>query len=119
MKFKVVIISLVLFLFACENDGQIWMNITPIQCLGNPWEQAWLEANDHDYDLWSALSDDEELDVFEDYYEDQGIIFYDIQVSWVYGSVCAACSCPRGDVISVLVDQEDVDFLTDLGFVVE
>lgn len=92
------------------------MAITPVQCMGNPWEQSWLEEHDYDYDQWSNLSEDDQLVVFEDYYKDLGIIFSDIEVEYTYETVCAACSCPRGDVIAVLVDQEDIERLIDLGF---
>lgn len=92
--------------------------LDPIQCLGNPWEQAWLEEHDHDYDSYPT-SESERLAIFEDYYGQKGVEIYDIRHKWVYETVCGACSCPNGDRILCEIDKQDLDEMLEWGFVEE
>jgi len=108
-----------ILIFSCENEDLEWVTIDPIQCMGNPWELAWGEEYGEDYDLWSELGAEGQMDVFETYYEDQGVVIHEIKTSFPYDAVCAACSCPRGDRIHCSVSEEDVDQMLELGFELE
>jgi len=108
----------ILFVFAsCELTEGIWVSIDPIQCSGNPWEQAWFEEHDVMDSLWATYTKDQKLDIFEQFYEDQGVEIKEIEVTYPYDAVCAACFCPRGDRIHCRIDEEDLDIMLDLGFV--
>ena len=43
-------LAIIVTLTACRDDeeGQVWVSIDPIQCLGNPWEQDWLLTHEYD-----------------------------------------------------------------------
>ncbi|MEE9466260.1 MAG: hypothetical protein V3W14_11895 [Candidatus Neomarinimicrobiota bacterium] len=96
-----------------ENE-RIWVSIDPIQCLGNPWEQDWLLAHEYDEyprDQWDQLR------IFREFYEDQGVEIHGIEVTFPHEVVCGACFCPRGDRISCLVDEADLPAFLGWGFV--
>jgi len=84
-----------------------------VQCLGNPWEQDWLESQGNDY---SAYPKGQEAEVITDYYEKQGVTVFDVRSEPKYEVVCMACSCPRGDVLKLEVSGSDVDPMLALGF---
>lgn len=67
------IIPFGLFIQSCTHEDRVWVFIDPIQCMGNPWEQAWLAEHDDDMELWRELGEHGELEVIEAYYEDLGI----------------------------------------------
>jgi hypothetical protein len=90
-----------------------WVEIDPIQCLGNPWEQDWLESHNNDY---ASYPRDDEFEVIKDYYEKQGIAIFDVKSERKYEIVCEACSCPRGDSLSLLVSDSDVGVMLELGY---
>ena len=102
-----------------EEEIYFWVSIDAIQCMGNPWEQAWLEANDENFDLWRELSETEKLDVFKTYYEEQGVTIYDMKRTWPYEVVCAACGCKRGDRLYCYIEDSDVDTMLEWGFVLD
>ena len=52
-----------------------------------------------------------ERDRVETWLEKYGVQIKDYTVEYVYDEVCEACSCPRGDKISVLVGQEDIGIM--------
>ncbi len=110
------IIPFGLLLESCEQEYGEWVILDPIQCMGNPWEQAWLEENNYEYELWWEMTEQEKLDVFEKYYEDQGIVIYEIKRTSPYNVVCDGCSCPRGDRIHCNIDEDDVDQMMEWGF---
>ena len=61
-----VFLSTIVCVAACDSDEvtklatktaknvltQTWVAIEPIQCLGNPWEQDWLDNNNGEYDAY-------------------------------------------------------------------
>ena len=96
----------------------IWVFIDPLQCLGNRWEQAWLEKHDYDYDSYPT-SESERLAILEEHYQNQGIEIYDIEHEWILETVCGACSCLKGDRIHCLIDESDVEQMSDWGFTEE
>ena len=114
-----VVVSMLIFMISCTNPVRTWVTIDPIQCMGNSWEQDWLEDNAEDYDLWNELDVSGRESVFINYYENQGIIIHEMKTSYPYDAVCLACICPRGDRIHCSVDDDDVDKMLELGFSVE
>ncbi len=101
------------------RDDRVWFFIEPVQCMGNPWEYAWLEENNYDYELWREMTEQEKLEVFEEYYEDQGVQIYSIKYTWPYEATCDGCFCPNGDRIHCLIHENDIDQMVVWGFVEE
>ena len=104
--------------------GNTWVAIEPIQCLGNPWEQDWLENNNGDYhsypkDPTTPGLEPEELEIIQDYYERQGVTVFDGKNIPKYEQVCLACSCPEGHTLYLLVRDQDVETMVALGYRVE
>lgn len=117
--FLSLIIPLALLLHTCEREDRQWVTIDPIQCMGNPWEQAWLEENNDDYQLWAAMDDLEKLNVFKQYYENLGIVIHRLRQSTPYEATCLACSCLRGDRIHCYINEDDTQQMLKLGFEIE
>ena len=99
-----VLITLGLYGPGClfESNGldgsfdRAWMSIAPIQCGGNAWQK-----------------EDKSI---EDYLADRGAQVLDLRSHTFADVVCHACSCPTGERVDVLVDEEDVDILLAEGF---
>ena len=122
MKSKLLlIIGLFLIITSCEKitDERVWVAVDPVQCMGNAWEKDWLEENNDDYELWRTFTIGDELDIIEKYYEELGIIIYDIKQENVYDITCEACGCPRGDRISCFINKSDVGQMLEWGFIQE
>lgn len=91
--------------FLKQEEGKKWVSVEPIQCRGNPWEQS------------DSYSRDQEENFIKAYYAEQGIIVYSVESkSAKYGVVCEACSCSRGDILYLLISDENVDEILDLGY---
>ena len=118
ISLTILIFPLLILNLFCDdkNADQSWVMIDPIQCMGNPWEQAWLEENNNDRDLWLEMEEQAKLDVFEEYYESKGVMIYEIRISLPYENTCAACNCPRGDRFHCRVDEDDVNQMLGWGF---
>ena len=95
--------------FVFKSDDEVWFSVEPIQCMGNQWEQ-WQYGDCLDVDSDMGCEQVPEKMVIEDWlaYE-YGVTVKDYKREFVYEVVCEACSCPRGDKISVLVGPEDID----------
>lgn len=117
----------VALLAGCGSDSPVrppngeqfsWVAIDPIQCLGNPWEQDWLEKHDWDYTSypWDA---DRQLAIIEDYYRRMGIGIYESRRYRTAVLVCCACSCANGYTVYLDVCSEDVPLLLTMGFRLE
>ena len=120
MKFVLlIIIPFGILIQSCENEDSKWVTIDPIQCMGNPWEQAWLQENNNSHDLWTEMGDQDKLDVFEEFYNNKGIVIYNIKCTEPHEDTCAACSCPRGDRIHCHIHEDDVDQMLEWGFEIE
>lgn len=119
MKTNIIILPyLVLILFSiqtCDQGNRVWVFIDPIQCLGNPWEQAWLEEHNDDYDAYPK-SEEDRLKIFVHYYEIRSVEIYKIKQTYPYEDVCASCACPRGDRIRCLIHEDDVEQMVAWGF---
>ena len=50
------------------------------------------------------------------YYAEIGIAVYDIKRVETHQVVCAACSCPAGHTLYLLVDDNNVAAMLQLGF---
>ena len=79
------------------SDQEVWMSIAPIQCGGNAWEI--------------------EEQTIEDYLEDRGADVLNIETSTFTEAVCLACSCPNGQRIDILINEDDVSILLVEGFI--
>jgi hypothetical protein len=127
MKGSILITSLLVLLLVsgCKIDGPVdplitrkcaWVAIDPIQCMGNPWEQEWLEEHPGEF---YPLELEDILPIIIDYYERQGITIADSRILWTHNSVCLACSCPAGYTVYFLVPKRYVPKMLDLGFRIE
>lgn len=95
-----------------------------MQCLGNPWEQDWLERNDWDYDAYPRDPtrfglEPQEFEIIQDYYDSEGVVVFDGQTAPKYNNVCLACSCPEGHTLYLLVREQDVAVMVGWGYRVE
>ena len=84
----------------------VWLQIDPIQCQGNPWEQG-VEPNTAGE---NAKVREERL--VRDYLmKSFSIKLVGFKQTQVYENVCDACSCPRGDRIEIQVAESAVETL--------
>lgn len=99
----------------------IWIEGYPIQCLGNPWEQEWLEQNDNNYAAYPQSKQDR-LAIMKNYYVRQDKTIYEAKIltfEELFGEnvgVCEACSCSAGYVLYLLVPQKDVDWWLNFSY---
>ena len=125
------VLTLLLCLASCAmEDGastmadRVWMATEPIQCLGNPWERDWLQSHNWDYsgyprDPSTPGLEPEEYEIVRDYYSRQEIEVFQGQTTQMSGVVCAACSCPAGYTLYLLVGVEDVTMMIGYGYRME
>jgi hypothetical protein len=109
-----------------QKVSKIWVEIDPVQCLGNPWEKTWLSQHNNDYDAYPRgnplIIEDWEKEIIKNYYEKQGIKIFAIKSKTFSQKpnqplgVCAACNCPQGYTLYLLVKQEDKDKLLNQGY---
>jgi len=133
-----VFLSTIVCVAACDSDEvtklatktaknvltQTWVAIEPIQCLGNPWEQDWLDNNNGEYDAYpkdptTPGLEPEELEIIKDYYQRQGVEVSDGLNAPKFENVCLACSCPEGHTLFLQVREEDVATMVSLGYRLE
>jgi hypothetical protein len=102
---------------------QTWVAIEPIQCLGNPWEQDWLDNGgdyqDYPKDPTTPALEQAELEIIKDYYQRQGVEVSDGLNEPKYDNVCLACSCPEGQTLYLQVREEDIPTMLSLGYRLE
>ena len=120
-KFPILIIPLIIALLqGCFSDeDSVWVVISPVQCMGNPWERDWLERDGNTQSSWIELTAEEKINIFTEYYSVVGVEIEEVQVSYWEGDVCAACNCPRGDLLHCLIDRKDQEVMIELGFELE
>jgi len=100
-----------------------WVEIDPIQCLGNPWELDWLKSHNDGYasyprDVHTEGLDDGETIVIKDYYKNQGITVFDAR-SGSPGretAQCEGCGCSAGYTLYLLVLESDFDKMLNLKY---
>lgn len=84
--------------------GSVWLQVNPVQCGGNPWEQVTSKGDGMD-----PIYPTSEHLAIDNYFEDQGIDL--LEIGLVYPPtplpVCKACTCPRGDAVLVRAQAAD------------
>ncbi len=122
-----LLVSLTLF-FGCTDvdlppleKGRVWVEIDPIQCMGNHWERAWLEENEgKDYPVSTdpdELVSKEEAKIINDYYQkNEGIKVFKVEAPGPAKATCAACSCAKGYMLYLQVSEDDLKKMLELGF---
>lgn len=113
---------LLIGLWSCNNSKEsaqqaqaetMWMVTQPVQCLGNPWEEAWLLANDQKAAAYPRgevrIVEAEEAAIIRQFFEEQGITVYAVKgIPFPEGTmVCDACHCPQGYDLYVQVKSAD------------
>ncbi|MCP3978622.1 MAG: hypothetical protein GY716_04715 [bacterium] len=79
-------------------DGEtVRLSRAPVQCGGNPWQR--------------------ENKTIEEYFRDLGVTLLELRLVQHEARVCMACSCPNGERLDVLVFEESVALMLELGFV--
>ncbi len=105
-----------------QSPHGVWMKTEPIQCLGNPWEKAWLEAHRGAYDEYPnghpRRVEEEEKRIIRDFFESQGIHVLKVEAVPFPDDamVCEACDCPQGYTLYILTDKEGAEKLEQFGF---
>ncbi len=99
-------------------DQRAWVANEPIQCLGNPWEQDWLERHANDYSAY-PMDQAAQNTILTEYYSRQGVRIYTIVSIPKYQGTCDACGCPRGDMLYLLVGRDDTREMIQLGYRLE
>jgi hypothetical protein len=130
----VIALLLVVGVIGCsDEDGAgwgprtprlFWVACEPIQCLGNPWEQDWLERHGWDYGAYpkdpaTVGLEPEEIAIIKDYYRRLGVMVHEVESRMKYDQVCAACSCPEGHTLYLMVPQRDVELTLSWGYRLE
>jgi hypothetical protein len=100
----------------------IWMETDPVQCLGNPWEKAWLSNHNGDYGDYPKGKprevEPQEATIIKDFFEAEGIGILDLD--WQSypedAMVCDACSCPQGFTLYLKVKEQNRKALEAYGF---
>ena len=109
-----------------QRPGATWVQQQPVQCLGNPWEEAWLAAHHGDasqYPLGDPLIiEPPEADIIKEHYRGEGITVLDVrsmtldQLSGEPVGVCMACHCPQGYMLYLQVSDANVPRMSERGY---
>ena len=95
------------------NDlSTTWVNIYPVQCNLNPWQQANPFSS---FERFQNVKTDEKSQI-KQYLQTKSINPITINIKKKYDIVCMSCSCPRGDEVDVLIYKKDLNKITGLGF---
>lgn len=101
-------------------DGETWVEIDPVGCLENPWEVDWLKFHNNDYTSYplGSLTEIEprEMEVITLYYQKFDIEISEINTRRTYDIICGWCGCPEGHTMCLLVNNEDVNKMLELGY---
>lgn len=111
---KVFLILLLMFLVGCIHRDVVWVEKEPIQCLGNEWEQDYLERNNIKFEEYPTELENK---ILKEFYLGKGVKIYGIKKEKIEAVFCQACSCPRGDKIKVLIDKKDLKKMEGFGWV--
>ncbi len=105
-----------------QKTKKVWVQIDPIQCRGNPWEQGWQPIGDESgtvaQRLITLLDRTAELKHVREYYNSGGITIFDARFEAPEQSVatCQGCACPRGDTLYLHVGEQDVQRMVERGY---
>ena len=122
MKRSIILIILMLILLsACvtPSENTILVSYYPAQCWETPWESQWFENNDKTFTDWYALTENQRLNIIENYVEDElsvNVIDIDHYPMPPDMGVCAACGCPRGEHYELLINEDDLELMQFNGF---
>ncbi|MCH8125190.1 hypothetical protein IIC38_04410 [candidate division KSB1 bacterium] len=110
--------------FGTVQPERVWMATEPIQCLGNPWELDWLESHNWNYsgypkDHTTIELEPEEFAIIQDFYNRRGVTVFKAETVQKYDTVCAACFCPEGHTLYLIVAIEDVQKMIEFGYRIE
>jgi hypothetical protein len=99
----------------------VWVEINPIQCMGNPWEVDWLKSEQNEYTkypLYVKAENREKLtvDVITAYYKKQSITILNGKISHWNEAVCEGCDCPVGYTLYLKVNSNDQERMLKLGY---
>lgn len=89
---------------------RVWVEIMPVQCAGNVWQQEWLNARGE------YPKREQEEEVLRAFFRKRGADFYGYREEQVFEVVCAACSCPAGYVARLQINTEDFALFAQYGF---
>ncbi len=117
---KIILLWMLILLLGCiqpKNDqdsssnttindlnDKTWFSVEPIQCGMNPWERNEKGKEGYQGTVEEWLEKEHKIEVYE------------VKSERIYELVCEACNCPRGDLLSVLVDSKNQDKMLELGF---
>lgn len=87
-----------------QTENTVWMEMNPVQCMGNPWEQM------------SGYVKKEEADFVMKHFSGKGVSVKKVVFKKTMEYVCEACSCPRGDTMYLLIERASESKMADLGF---
>ena len=102
-----------------REKGRTWVEIDLVQCMNNPWEIDWLRThnwNSSAYPTHGLDLDPQEIEIIKNYYAKQGITVFDARSEWTHEAACLACSCSVGHTLYLLVSDDDVDSMLELGY---
>ena len=96
-------------------EGNVWMVIRPVNCLGNPWEKDWLARHKNQGTKYPRTK---EIDVIRAFFKKRGATVLEIRSKpYLKGDpLCKTCDCPRGDTLFLLVNSHDTPKLVHYGF---
>lgn len=105
-----------------EKEKLVWMEMDPVQCLGNAWEKDWLSqpANkDKNYPIGNpALIEPEEKSIIKTFFSKQNIYIAEIQSESYPDNavICDACECPAGYTLYIKLPESKSQALSAFGF---
>ena len=120
MNKRFMLTFIIVFMIGCTDidSDKKWVEIDPIQCLGNPWEVDWLQDDDFDNypwgDAWSI--EEPEKQIIKQFYGKQGITIFDVKSEVTHEEVCEACNCPQGYTLYLQISEDDTDKMLGFGY---
>lgn len=121
-KYKTLACLALLALVACDHivpcdsgrflpvGERVWVEIMPVQCAGNVWQQEWINARGE------YPTREQEEEVLHAFFHKRGADFYAYREEWVLEVICLACSCPIGYVARLQINTEDFALFAQYGF---
>jgi len=106
--------TIALLTFGCEKENLKDSDLTN----NNDTEKSWVStASTQCANAWDNLGLKSTEDNVTEYLRRNDIRVYDFKIEVVfYGPFCAACNCPSGLSIQVLIADSDINTIKELGF---
>ncbi len=115
-----VMILVLLFMTACQNEDRVWVYIDPIQCELTDWEQAWYEDHDSTLTLWHLKTDLGKFSYIIQYYaEEKNATIFEMKHTYPREAVIALCGVPHCDRYHCYILEDDLLQMQLLGFTLE